>query len=118
VERRGGNAVDEHLDRARLVDREAQDLGDPVEIPVDLIVPEGPAPLGGSRGARLGPHGKQAARKAIGLEAALFDNDLLMIDAFEPSDGRRFESKVAGADGTADRESAQDPGPSRADRAA
>jgi hypothetical protein len=70
--------------------------GEPVEIPVDLIVPQGLAPRGGTRGARLGPHGKQAARKAIGLEAALFDNDLLMIDAFEPSDGRRFESKVAG----------------------
>lgn len=43
--------------------------GQRIEIPVDLIVPEGIAPPGGTRGARLGLHGRRAARKTAGLEA-------------------------------------------------
>ena len=34
--------------------------GERIEIPIDLIVPEGTAPPGGTRGARLGPYGKRA----------------------------------------------------------
>ena len=67
-----------------------------IEIPVDLIVPEGIAPPGGTRGARLGPHGKRAARKAPGLEAAILDNDVLTIKALDRDDARRIDSKVAG----------------------
>ncbi len=44
--------------------------GEELVIPVDLIVPEGAASGGGRRGARLGPHGNRAARRAVGLEAA------------------------------------------------
>lgn len=70
--------------------------GELIDIPIDLIVPEGIAPPGGSRGARLGPHGKRAARKAAGLEAAILDNDVLTIEALEPGDVRAIDSRVAG----------------------
>ena len=68
-----------------------------VQIPVDLIVPTGAAPPGGTRGARLGPHGKRAARKAVGLEAALVDNDVMPIEALEADDRRSARIRVAGA---------------------
>lgn len=67
-----------------------------VLIPVDLIVPTGVAPTGGTRGARLGAHGKRAARKAVGLEAALVDNDLMPVEPLEPDDRRRSRPRVAG----------------------
>ncbi len=70
--------------------------GERIEIPVDLIVPEGTAPPGGTRGARLGPHGKRAARKAPGLEAAIVDNDVMTIAALDDEDHRTISSKVAG----------------------
>ncbi len=70
--------------------------GEHIEIPVDLIVPEGTAPPGGTRGARLGPHGKRAARKAPGLEAAIVDNDVMTIAALDDEDHRTISSKVAG----------------------
>jgi len=66
------------------------------KIPVDLIVPAGVAPPGGTRGARLGPHGKRAARKAVGLEAALVDNDAMSITALDPADQRSSSVRVAG----------------------
>lgn len=67
----------------------------PGRIEIDLLVPDS---LGGSgrRGTRLGPHGKRAARKASGLEAALIDNEVRVIEAFEEDDERRFEIRVAG----------------------
>ena len=46
------------------------------EFPVDVIVPYGLAPPGGSRGAHPGPHGNRAARNAVGLEAAIVHNDI------------------------------------------
>lgn len=70
--------------------------GERIEIQVDLIVPEGIAPPGGTRGARLGSHGQRAARKARGLEAAIIDNDVLAIEAVEAEDRRSIASKVAG----------------------
>lgn len=65
------------------------------QIEIDLLVPES---LGGAgrRGARIPDHGKRAARKASGLEAALVDNDLRVIEAFEEGDDRSFQIKVAG----------------------
>ncbi|MGH2843758.1 MAG: hypothetical protein ACRDKL_09265 [Solirubrobacteraceae bacterium] len=65
-------------------------------VPVDLIVPEGFAPPGGSRGARLGPHGNRAARRAVGLEAALVDKDPMAITALDPVDSRTVTIDVAG----------------------
>jgi hypothetical protein len=70
--------------------------GAEVMIPVDLIVPEGAAPPGGTRGARLGPHGKRAARKAPGLEAVLIDNQVMVVEALDPGDERSLKVKVAG----------------------
>ena len=62
---------------------------------VDLLVPEALAG-GGRRGARLGPHGKRAARRAKGIEAALVDRDMRIIGALDESDDRSFEVAVAG----------------------
>lgn len=70
--------------------------GEELTIPIDLIVPEGVAPPGGRRGARLGPHGNRAARRAVGLEAALVDHSPMTVTALEPSDKRQFEVEVAG----------------------
>jgi hypothetical protein len=54
--------------------------GRPVEVKIDLMVPEavgGP----GRRGARLGIHGNRTARKARGLEATLVDQQQRTIEA-------------------------------------
>lgn len=64
-------------------------------IEIDLLVPESVSG-GGTRGARLGDHGKRAARKARGLEAALVDNAPSEISALEESDRRVFAVAVAG----------------------
>jgi hypothetical protein len=71
---------------------------DGVEAPVavDLIVPAGVAPPGGTRGARLPGHGKRAARKTSGLEAALVDNEVMLIEALDPADDRVARPRVAG----------------------
>lgn len=70
--------------------------GATLTVPVDLIVPEGVAASGGRRGARLGPHGKRAARRAIGLEAALVDHASTTIAALDPADTRSISAEVAG----------------------
>jgi hypothetical protein len=69
--------------------------GRPVEVKMDLMVPEavgGP----GRRGARLGIHGNRTARKARGLEATLVDQQQRTIHALEDEDDRAFEVAVAG----------------------
>lgn len=71
--------------------------GEELLVPVDLIVPQRSAAPGGRRGARLGPHGNRAARKAVGLEAALIDHDLMTIGALEADDAHLYEVNVAGA---------------------
>lgn len=43
-------------------------------IPVDLMVPEALAGSSGRRAARIDPHARDAARRAVGLEAAVVDN--------------------------------------------
>lgn len=67
-----------------------------IVVPVDLIVPTAVAPPGGSRGARLPGHGKRAARKTSGLEAALVDNDMVSVAALDPEDRRTARLRVAG----------------------
>lgn len=70
---------------------------DDLIIPVDLIVPEAVAPPGGRRGARLGgKHGRQAARRAVGLEGALVDYSIVEIRALQDEDSRRVAVRVAG----------------------
>jgi hypothetical protein len=70
--------------------------GAELAVPVDLIVPTDVAPPGGRRGARLTGHGKGAARKIEGLEAALVDNDVISIGSLEPIDDRSAQIRVAG----------------------
>lgn len=67
-------------------------------IPVDLMVPErlaGPSRKG-SRGARIPPHNKHATRRALGLEAALVDNDTMTVSALAEDDLRTYDVRVAG----------------------
>ncbi len=59
----------------------------PGGVSVDLLVPESLAGPG-SRGARLGPHGKRVARRAKGLEAVLVDRERHIIVALEVADAR------------------------------
>lgn len=69
--------------------------GKPVDVMLDLLVPEavgGP----GRRGARLGPHGNKAARKVKGLEAALIDRSEHDVASMDSADKRTFRVAVAG----------------------
>ncbi len=65
------------------------------EVQIDLLVP---ASLGGPgrRGARLGVHGTEVARKATGLEAAVIDHSPHRLFALDPADVRAFDVSVAG----------------------
>ncbi len=69
--------------------------GRDVLVPVDLIVPEALAGPG-RRGARLGPHGKRVAGRAVGLEATLVDHSPTTIESFDPEDTRLATVEVAG----------------------
>jgi hypothetical protein len=64
-------------------------------VQIDLMVP---ASMGGSgrRGARLGAHGNDVARKASGLEGAVVDHMRVRITALDPTDERDFDVNVAG----------------------
>lgn len=65
------------------------------DIQIDLLVPDA---VGGAgrRGARLGVHGTEVARKTRGLEAALVDKSDFPIGALEPNDTRQHRLAVAG----------------------
>ena len=67
----------------------------PRGVSIDLMVPEALAGPG-TRGARLGPHGKRAARRARGLKAALVDRDIRTIRSLEATDPRTATIWVAG----------------------
>jgi hypothetical protein len=64
-------------------------------IPVELLVPAGLQP-GKTRGARIPPHSKRAAKRVPGLEAAAVDFRTMIIDALDPADPRRERINVAG----------------------
>jgi hypothetical protein len=64
-------------------------------IPVDLMVPAALAPSG-RRAARIPPHSGRAARKVVGLEAAVVDNSVVEVPALGPGDRRRTAACVAG----------------------
>jgi hypothetical protein len=68
----------------------------PLEVPIDLMVPEAVAGRG-SRSAELQGQAKNAARRGRGLEAALVDNDRIVIKSFDPDDPREVEVTVASA---------------------
>ncbi|GAA2195637.1 GSU2403 family nucleotidyltransferase fold protein [Micromonospora lupini] len=65
-------------------------------IPVDLMVPEALAGGPSRRAARIPPHSKSAARRAVGLEAAVVDHAALDIRALAPGDSRVCTANVAG----------------------
>jgi len=65
------------------------------KVEVDLMVPEAVGGAG-SRAARLLGHAKHVARKARGLEAALIDRSMRVINALDPADARSFAIAVAG----------------------
>jgi hypothetical protein len=62
---------------------------------VDLMVADAQGGAG-SRAARIPPHARHVARKALGLEAAIIDRDLRPIAALAGPDSRCFEIFVAG----------------------
>lgn len=67
----------------------------PRGIPVDLMVPEYVAGPRGRRSAKIPPHGKQAARRTVGLEACLVDYAPMTVESLE-GDGRSAIINVAG----------------------
>lgn len=67
----------------------------PQDVPVDLMLPEAQSKGGGRRGARIPPHSTGAVRRAVGLEAAVVDNEPRVIKSLAAEDDRRFEIKVA-----------------------
>ncbi|HET7443583.1 MAG TPA: hypothetical protein VFJ57_02890 [Solirubrobacterales bacterium] len=89
-------AVRDGSDEPGIWEKDTEVDGIPLTVPIDLIVPTGAAAPGGRRGARLGVHGNRAARKAVGLEAALVDNDVMTIKALDAGDDRKAELRVAG----------------------
>lgn len=70
--------------------------GKDLVIPIDLIVPEAASTGEGRRGARLAVHGHRAARRAVGLEAALIDHGPITVSALDAADDRRLTVEVAG----------------------
>ncbi|HWO68062.1 MAG TPA: hypothetical protein VNO31_49310 [Umezawaea sp.] len=72
-------------------------LGDG-DIAVDLMAPEALCGTGSRRSARLQPphDATTTARRTLGLEAAVVDNDIRVITALDDGDARSFEIKVAG----------------------
>jgi hypothetical protein len=65
-------------------------------IPVDLIVPEAVLAGGRTRGARLPVHGKRAAKRTRGVEAALVDQDRMTLPGLRPADARTVRVAVSG----------------------
>ncbi len=87
--------------------------GKEVDMPVDIMVPTGFAPAGGRRSVRLPPHDKMIARKVIGLEGAVLDNDLMDVATLDGSDPRRFTGQGRGTRRSRHRQDPQAPRPHR-----
>jgi len=60
------------------------------------LVPESLAFGTGRRGARIPGHGANSARRVVGLEAAIVDNDVRVLPALDPLDRRAVKVRVAG----------------------
>lgn len=63
---------------------------------VDLLVPESLAFGTGRRAARVPGHGASSARRVVGLEAAIVDNEAHTLTALEPLDRRALWVRLAG----------------------
>ncbi|HJP78748.1 MAG TPA: hypothetical protein VJ914_31025 [Pseudonocardiaceae bacterium] len=66
------------------------------DVAIDIMVPDALCPPGGTRGVRLPVHGNRVARRTVGLEAAIVDNEPREIVAFARADRRRRMLRVAG----------------------
>jgi hypothetical protein len=75
----------------------AEVAGRVYHVPVDLIVPEATLAGGRTRGARLPVHGRRAAKRTHGLEAALVDQDVMTLQGLASGDERAVDVGVAGA---------------------
>ncbi len=64
-------------------------------VPVDLMVPEAIAGRG-RRSVEAPPHDSRALRRAVGLEAAIVDNEVMTIRALAADDNRAVDARVAG----------------------
>lgn len=64
-------------------------------VKVDLMVPAAVAGAG-TRSASIPPHDSTSARKTVGLEGALIDQDPHRVRALDPGDARSFLIAVAG----------------------
>ncbi|MCL4445889.1 MAG: hypothetical protein M1134_03295 [Actinobacteria bacterium] len=96
IELAGTPLLDDLLEEAGFTLREHPGAWlSPDGIYVDLMVPEALAGPG-RRGARLGPHGKRAARRTRGIEGALIDRERHTISALDPADPRQVSMWVAG----------------------
>lgn len=63
---------------------------------VDLLVPESLAFGTGRRGARVPGHGANSARRVVGLEAAIVDNDVFLLTSLDPADRRAMSIRLGG----------------------
>lgn len=70
--------------------------GTPVDVAVDLLVPESVSPGGGRRAARLPGHDSKLARIVKGIEGAVVDVEVMRVAALEADDSRGYELHVAG----------------------
>lgn len=69
----------------------------PEGIPLDLMYPRVLSKRGpDARSADLQPHAPKTAGLSDGLDCALVDKELRLIESFDPSDSRKFELQVAG----------------------
>ncbi len=69
----------------------------PITIPVDLLIPSQFSDPGSSRRSGLiPPHDKMATRKVPGIELALADNEVMLINSLEAEDPRSVRMRVAG----------------------
>ncbi len=68
----------------------------PDGIPVDLMVPEAIAGGNSRRSAIHPPHSKRAMRRAVGLEAAVIDYQIMPVRSLSTEDSRILTVRVAG----------------------
>lgn len=66
------------------------------DVAIDLMVPDALCGPGGRRGARLPLHGNKVARRTVGIEPTLLDNEFREVGALDPTDPRRIQLRVAG----------------------
>lgn len=67
----------------------------PGEVPVDILMPDALSGPGSTRGAKIPPHGRMAARRTKGIEGTVVSYERRPIPSLDPGDPRTYEIKVA-----------------------